>query len=166
MHRLFEGFEKFAVAVQSHSSQLLDAFPVLQYLPTFFVPMRKYAQDLHKDEKALYMNHYLRVKEGIRNGTAKDCFCVEMAKIQKDEGFSDEQASYNAGYTQCTSDLMKGLFLKPDPIPHLLQWLGLFKPWPASLKSKRKRKRRSTASLAPTVFPPWTTNLDFHTSEQ
>ena len=99
MHRLFEGFEKFAIAVQSHSSQLLDAFPVLQYLPTFLVPMRQYAKDLHEDEKTLYMNHYLRVKEGIRNGTAKDCFCVEMAKIQKDEGFSDEQASYNAGYT-------------------------------------------------------------------
>jgi len=98
MHQLFEGFEKFAVATQGHSSQLLDAFPILQNLPDFLVPMRQYAKDLHKHEKALYMKHYLRVKDGIKDGTAKDCFCVEMAKIQKDEGFSDEQASYISGY--------------------------------------------------------------------
>lgn len=98
MHQLFEGFEKFAVATQGHSSQLLDAFPILRNLPDFLVPMRQYAKDLHKHEKALYMKHYLRVKDSIKNGTAKDCFCVEMAKVQKDEGFSDEQASYISGY--------------------------------------------------------------------
>ena len=97
MHQLFEGFERFAIATQGHSSQLLDAFPVLQNLPDFMVPMRQYARSLHLEEKALYMKHYLRVKDGIRNGTAKDCFCVEMAKVQKEEGFSDEQASYISG---------------------------------------------------------------------
>lgn len=97
MHQLFEGVEKFAVVTQQASSQLLDLFPVLRNLPDFVVPIRRYAKDLHKAEKALYMKHYLRVKEGIQNGTAKDCFCVEMAKVQKDEGFSDEQAAYISG---------------------------------------------------------------------
>ena len=98
MHQFFEGMEKFAVVTQQALSQLLDLFPILQNLPDFMLPMRRYAMGLHKEEKGPYMKHYLRVKEGIKNGTAKGCFCVEMARVQKEEGFSDDQASYISGY--------------------------------------------------------------------
>jgi cytochrome P450 len=96
MLRLFATFEKFALATQRGSSALLDAYPVLQWIPV--LPMVQYAKDAHSDELGLYMEHWLKVKEEIRNGTANSCFCVDMAGLQKDEGFSDEQAAYNAGY--------------------------------------------------------------------
>jgi len=97
MLQLFEGVEKFAVATQGAASQLFDAFPILQKLPSFMVPMVEYAKELHEEESELYMKHYKRVKDGMKDGTAKDCFCVEMAKVQKEEGFSDKQASYISG---------------------------------------------------------------------
>jgi hypothetical protein len=97
MHQLFEGFEKFSLATQQNSSALLDAYPILQKLPDFMVPMVSYAKDVHKDEVKLYLMHYLRVKQAIRDGTAQDCFCVQMAQIQKEEGFNDEQAAYISG---------------------------------------------------------------------
>jgi len=97
MLQLFEGFEKFSLATQRNSSALLDAYPILQKLPTFLVPMISYAKRLHEDEIKLYLKHYVQVKEAIKNGTAKDCFSVEMARIQKDQGFSDEEAAYISG---------------------------------------------------------------------
>ena len=97
MLQLFEGFEKFSLATQRNSSALLDAYPILQKLPTFLVPMISYAKRLHEDEIKLYLKHYVQVKEAIKNGTAKDCFSVEMARIQKDRGFSDEEAAYISG---------------------------------------------------------------------
>jgi len=99
MLQLFDGAEKFEVATQQSSSALLDAYPILRKLPGFMLPMVNYAKQLHKIELKLYLGHYLRVKRGIRDGTAKDCFCVEMARLQKEEGFSDEQAAYIAGYS-------------------------------------------------------------------
>jgi hypothetical protein len=98
MLRLFEVFEKFALATQRGSSALLDAYPILQKLPEFMLPMVTYAKNAHRDELDLYMRHWLRVKDEMRKGIAKDCFCVDMARFQKDEGFSDEQAAYNSGY--------------------------------------------------------------------
>ena len=100
MVQLFDGAEKFEVATQQSSSALLDAYPILRKLPGFMLPMVNYAKQLHKVELKLYLGHYLRVKRGIQDGTAKACFCVEMAKLQKEEGFSDEQAAYIAGYIQ------------------------------------------------------------------
>jgi hypothetical protein len=33
----------------------------------------------------------------MRKGTAKECFSVEMAGIQKDQGFNDVEAAYVSG---------------------------------------------------------------------
>jgi len=97
MLQLFEGFEKFSLATQRNSSALLDAYPILQKLPSFLLPMISYAQQLHKEEIKLYLKHYVQVKKEIENGTAKDCFSVEMERIQKEEGFNDEEAAYISG---------------------------------------------------------------------
>lgn len=35
------------------------------------VPLRKYAKELHVEEKELYLGHWLNVKKAIKNGTAK-----------------------------------------------------------------------------------------------
>jgi cytochrome P450 len=39
----------------------------------------------------------MRAKEAIKNGTAKPCFSIDLARTQEAEGFSDDQAGYISG---------------------------------------------------------------------
>ena len=66
-----QGFEKWAEVTGSASAQLLDLFPILQRLPKWLVPNYRYAEKLHKEEKNLYVGHWLNAKKGIKNGTGK-----------------------------------------------------------------------------------------------
>ncbi|ROT34502.1 cytochrome P450 family protein [Sodiomyces alkalinus F11] len=98
MKQLFDGFSEFAELNQTGTAALIDFFPWLRFLPDFLIPVRQKAKDLHRKEKALYLSHWLKVKEEINNGTAKPCFCEEMAAAQKAEGsFDDDQAAYVSG---------------------------------------------------------------------
>lgn len=97
MKQLFQGFSEFAEMTLTPGAAFADFFPWMRYLPDFLLPVRKRAKELHKKEKALYLSHWLKVKEEIKNGTSKPCFCEEMAAIQKREGFDDDQAAYISG---------------------------------------------------------------------
>jgi cytochrome P450 len=97
MQQLFSGFDEFAVLNQTGMAALIDFYPFLQKLPDFFVPVRTKAKALHKKEKELYLGHWMKSKNSIKNGTAKPCFCIDLAKSQDAEDFSDDQASYISG---------------------------------------------------------------------
>lgn len=68
--RLYEGFEKWSKVMESTSAASLDVFPILRKLPDFMLPMRRYANELHKTEKALYVGHWMDTKKKIQQGTA------------------------------------------------------------------------------------------------
>lgn len=97
MQQLFEGFDAFACLNQTGMAALIDFYPALRHLPDFLVPVRKKAKALHAREKELYVGHWMKAKESIKTGTAKPCFCVDLAKSQKAEGFDDAQAGYISG---------------------------------------------------------------------
>jgi cytochrome P450 len=97
MAALFEGAQAFAEIVMSVSTLLLDTVTVLRRLPDFLVPVKRRARNLHLKEKELFLGHWLAVKSAVRDGTAKPCFSVGLAKMQQQEGFSDERAAYVAG---------------------------------------------------------------------
>ena len=95
--QLFEAFSKFAEINQTGTAALIDFFPVLRWLPDFVLPAQAEAKRLHKIEKQLYLGHWLKCKNSIKTGTAQPCFCIDMAKVQETEGFSDDQAAYISG---------------------------------------------------------------------
>ena len=97
MKQLFDGFSEFAAINQAGVAAILDSFPLVRMLPDFILGLRKTAREMHTREKALYVSHWLRVKEEIKDGTIKPCFCEELAAVQETEGFSDDQAAYIAG---------------------------------------------------------------------
>lgn len=76
---------------------MLDVFPIIRRLPDVFLPMRRYAKKLHKEESRLYLGHYLETKKRLREGTAKPCFCNDLVKAQDELGFSDGLAGYVSG---------------------------------------------------------------------
>ncbi|KAH8882222.1 cytochrome P450 [Thozetella sp. PMI_491] len=95
--QLIEGFEEFCRISVSPIAQALDCFPLLRYLPDAVIPMRKHARKLHKEELKLYMEHYDNIREKVKKGAAKPCFCVDLIQAQEEEGFSDAIACYTSG---------------------------------------------------------------------
>ena len=114
MIQLFEGLHAFGIIIQTATAALLDSYPFLRLLPSPISPTPAKAKKLHKAEKKLYLDHWLNCKSGIEDGTAKPCFCVDLAKLQKEEGFSDDQAAYISGSlleagSDTTSNTLYGL---------------------------------------------------------
>ncbi|KAH8807119.1 putative cytochrome P450 oxidoreductase [Xylogone sp. PMI_703] len=97
IQQFFSGFEQFAIVNQTGTAAIVDYFPLLRRLPDWLLSTQKKAKDLHKREKELYLRHWLNCKQIILDGTAKPCFCVNMAKMQQEEGFDDDQAAYISG---------------------------------------------------------------------
>jgi len=97
MKQLFDGFSEFADLNQTGTSALIDFFPLLRSLPEFMLPTQKKAKELHKKEKALYLQHWLKAKAEVAAGTITRCFCEDLVNAQKAEGFDDEQAAYISG---------------------------------------------------------------------
>ncbi|KAF2202007.1 cytochrome P450 [Delitschia confertaspora ATCC 74209] len=95
--QLYEGFEKFCEVSGTTIGALLDLFPVLRRLPDALLPIRKYAKRLHKEERELYVGHWMDVKRAIKGGSAKPCFCVDLARAQSKENISDDLAGYVSG---------------------------------------------------------------------
>lgn len=97
MQQLFDGFSEFAQLNQTGMAAIVDFFPRLRNLPDFLLPARQKAKELHRKEKALYVGHWLKAKEETLKDTIQPCFCEELVKSQKAEGFSDDQAAYISG---------------------------------------------------------------------
>ncbi|KAI1103168.1 putative cytochrome P450 [Jackrogersella minutella] len=95
--QLFQGFEKFSHVMGSQTSTLLDIFPILRNLPDAFLPMRRYAKELHRQEATLNVGLYQETKEKLRKGRAKPCLCVDLVRAQEKLGFSDLTAAYVSG---------------------------------------------------------------------
>lgn len=119
LKRFFEGFEKLSGLAGSAVAAFLDIYPILRNLPTFMLPSLRYAQELHKHEKELYMKHWMRAKERFlkdtpmvvptplaptflltllqANSLHQPCLCDGIAESQKTSGFSDDLAAYISG---------------------------------------------------------------------
>ncbi|OTB07018.1 hypothetical protein M426DRAFT_54404 [Hypoxylon sp. CI-4A] len=97
LQQLFHGFEQFSQATGSQTADILDSFPILRYLPDALLPLRKHAKELHRKESKFFIGLYREVKEKIRQGKAKPCFCVDLARYQEQDGFSDGIAAYSSG---------------------------------------------------------------------
>lgn len=92
MQQLFDGFSEFAEINQTGTAALIDSFPPLRWLPDWILPVQRKAKELHREERRLYLSHWLKAKKQIEDGTLSHCFCAGMAQVQEKDGFSDDQA--------------------------------------------------------------------------
>ncbi|KAI0134463.1 cytochrome P450 [Xylariales sp. AK1849] len=97
LKQLFHGFGQFCEVTGTQAAALLDVFPFLRHLPDVFLPMRRYAKELHRKEYDLYVGLYLDTKKKLKDGKAKPCFCVDLVGAQEEQGFSDGIAGYVSG---------------------------------------------------------------------
>ncbi|KAJ5989524.1 hypothetical protein N7481_004734 [Penicillium waksmanii] len=97
MMQLFDGFSEFAEINQTGTAAIIDFFPFLRQLPEFLIPAQRKAQELHCNEKSLYLSHWMKAKSDIKDNIIKPCFSEGMYKVQQKEEFSDDQAAYISG---------------------------------------------------------------------
>lgn len=112
---MFENFERLSELAGTQVAALLDLFPVLRRLPDFLLPSRKLGREIHKRELRLFMRHFLNARKQLNSGTAKPCCCVDLLRVQKEYGFSDELACYMSGSllqagSETTAAILIGFF--------------------------------------------------------
>lgn len=91
---------------------MMDYFPILQKLPDWMSPTKRFAKKLHKEELALYKSYMLKVRERLEAGTANKNFVEDMFKHQEKHGFTDDWASYVSGtLLEAGSDTTASIFL-------------------------------------------------------
>ena len=95
--QLYKVFSEFARVVQTGTVHSIDYFPILKWLPGFFLPVKYQAKASHIQEKRPYLEAWLQAKKSIQEGTVHLCFCIEMARQQRKIGFDEEQAAYSSG---------------------------------------------------------------------
>ncbi|PFH62264.1 hypothetical protein XA68_14395 [Ophiocordyceps unilateralis] len=112
---MFENFERLSELAGTQVAALLDLFPILRRLPDFLLPSRKLGREVHKREMNLFMRHFLNARKQLSSGTAKPCCCIDLLRVQKELGFSDELACYMSGSllqagSETTSAILIGFF--------------------------------------------------------
>ncbi|EKG13898.1 Cytochrome P450 [Macrophomina phaseolina MS6] len=95
--QFFHGFDEFSALAQTAGAALPDFYPILRKLPMWMQRRQSQAARLHVAEKALYLGNWLDAKRAVESGTARPCFCVDMARRQRTAHFSDDLAAYTAG---------------------------------------------------------------------
>lgn len=79
LKRLYDCVEQWSGVMGSGTAAFLDVFPLLRKLPDFMLPMRRYAKELHRKEKALYVGHWMDTKQKIHQGTAMVCLTDQLS---------------------------------------------------------------------------------------
>ena len=55
----------------SQTAAILDLLPIFRRLPDTLLPIKKEGREIHKRELTLFRGHYLKAKQGLKDGTAK-----------------------------------------------------------------------------------------------
>ncbi|KAK7946581.1 cytochrome P450 [Apiospora aurea] len=79
------------------SAAILDVYPVTRSLPSHLFPITKHGKEYHEREHALFMKLFLRARSQLQQGTAMPCCCIDLLRLQKEQGFSDDIACYMSG---------------------------------------------------------------------
>ncbi|KAH7311321.1 putative cytochrome P450 [Stachybotrys elegans] len=95
---LFETLEQFLVLAGTGLAALLDYLPILQWLPTWMLSIKRRAQENHRKEKVLYRYHWDKAKAGVLSSENSILsFSVGLVREQKKHGFNDDFAAYITG---------------------------------------------------------------------
>lgn len=86
-----------SILLGNATAAIVDFYPILRSLPDILLPLRRYAKKVHEAELALYSSHWFDVKDRIRKKTAQPSFCVDLARVQEEEDWSDLLAAYSSG---------------------------------------------------------------------
>lgn len=68
--KLFDNIAKLSAMGSSPLGMMLDMFPLLQSLPDWMMPLRKEAEDFHREEKKMHTENFTNTKDALAKGKA------------------------------------------------------------------------------------------------
>lgn len=85
--------------ITAPGAYMVDSFPSLAVLPQWMLGnWRTFANNLFKQDSAVYMALWNQLKQEVEDGTAKDCFCKDFYdKDPEKNGIDDLLAAYTCG---------------------------------------------------------------------
>ncbi|CAG8978781.1 hypothetical protein HYALB_00011046 [Hymenoscyphus albidus] len=112
----------------SRMAAFLDLVPMLRHIPECLLPIKKEGREIHRRELSLFRRLYLQAKQGLVDGSAKPCICVDLIKLQKEEEiFSDDLAAYLGGSllqagSETTSSILVGFIQAMTIFPDVVKY--------------------------------------------
>jgi cytochrome P450 len=96
MQALYHNLDNYVRLNLTGGAALADFYSILRYIPTFLSPAKREAHQHRSREIPFYTNLWLKAKSASLNNekARRICVCDEVVKLQQQEGFSDEYASY------------------------------------------------------------------------
>ncbi|KAF2475793.1 putative cytochrome P450 [Lindgomyces ingoldianus] len=99
LQKMFHILDNFSrINSQGHAA-IIDFYPILRQIPDWLAPIKREAKEHHKVEKENFLEYWLTAKNAIINKlpSVRPCACVDIVENQKEEGYSDDFASYISG---------------------------------------------------------------------
>ncbi|KAM7210865.1 Cytochrome P450 [Rhypophila decipiens] len=109
-------FEEVCDLGVSIPAQMMDCYPILQRIPRSLLPVARAGMDIERRTTELFLERWLEGKKKTLDGSIMPCHAAALTGVQKEEGFSDEFASYLAGDiveagSSTTADQMLGFLM-------------------------------------------------------
>jgi cytochrome P450 len=97
LRELDREFAALQAALGTAAAALLDAFPILRFLPEALLPVKGRVRRALQMGHEVHMENWYAVKEDIEKGTIHPCMSVGLARAQEKEGITDVEAAYTVG---------------------------------------------------------------------
>jgi cytochrome P450 len=97
LRKLDHEFAALQAALGTAAAALLDAFPILRFLPEALLPVKGRVRRALQMGHEVHMENWYAVKENIKKGTIQPCMSVGLARAQEKEGITDVEAAYTVG---------------------------------------------------------------------
>ncbi|KAG9945351.1 cytochrome P450, partial [Aureobasidium melanogenum] len=97
MHKLDNELAAMQAALGTTAAALLDAFPILRFLPDALLPVKDRVHRALQMGHEVHMENWHAVKENIKNGTLGPCMSIGLARAQEKDGITDVEAAYTVG---------------------------------------------------------------------
>ncbi|CAG9990872.1 unnamed protein product [Clonostachys byssicola] len=98
LQQLYSDFEAWSELLGKAISVIVDLYEPLRFLPDALLPVRQQAKKLHQAQLGLFLDHWRSARKRIQDQTSQPCMAQDVLKAQKEEGFSDDLASYICGF--------------------------------------------------------------------
>lgn len=95
--KLFEQLNELQEVLTTGAAAVLDAFPIVRYLPDWLLPIKAQAYEALQLGDKFHMSNWQNVKRNIADETINPCLSVGLIKAEEKKELSEAEAAYTAG---------------------------------------------------------------------
>lgn len=105
---LYHAQEQFTKILAPGATPPVDAFPFLEFIPTFLAPWKSWAAAIRHEQRTLYHNLFDETQKRRQQNAKPDCLLGKLVENQEKSGLTKEEIVYTGG-------ILVQFFLAPKP---------------------------------------------------